>query len=56
MYVLLLGEVVSSFKGQLKMRSAEGAPVAKVAVIEVEMTKGTPESQLPGRKLEGASM
>lgn len=31
------------------MRSAVGAPVAKVAVIEVEMTKGTLEPRLPGR-------
>lgn len=47
---LLLGEEVSSFKGQPeKMRSAVGAPIAKEAVIEVEMTKGTLEPQLPGK-------
>lgn len=43
------GEDGSSYKGHLKMRSAVGAPVANAAVIEVEMTKGTLELQLPGR-------
>lgn len=41
-----------SFKGHLKMRSAVGALFARAAVIEVEMTKRTLESRLPGRAEE----
>lgn len=32
------------------MRSAVGAPVVEAVEIEVEMTNGTVEPQLPGRK------